>query len=728
MTHTLSPAHLTQLVDGSGIAEAIIAARGFATATTPAQLQALDFKDYQRRVPALVLPVHDVHGNVALHQIRPDTPRLNRKKKPVKYDTPDGAKLVLDVAPEHLALLPRTDVPLVVIEGLKKKASVDSRLSVDQPLCTLGVIGTWGWQRDKQPLPDWQAIALKGRKVILLYDSDVATTREVGQARQALATFLKTAGAHVCHIDFPALPGAKCGADDYLVQGHSLQELLSLAKETFPQPRAILINGADVVKEELSHLWDPYLPRKMVSMLDGDPDVGKTGLACLLAASVSRGFPMPDQAGKLTLKPDGPGHVLMVAMEDVLGAVIIPRLEKCGADLTKITFLNERTDAHEEPQPFTLADLPLLTEYMERLRPRLVYIDAIQAVLGAKVDTNRANVVTALLGPLKKLAEQYDCVVLCSRHPAKGGQNVAKVLYRGMGSQAFIGTARSGLFIEEHPDDKTKSLLVHYKSNTGAKGCTHLFSKAGGHFEWCGTTRVSHDILAGDGGPGPLPTQRVKACLWLEQQLKGGKELPASQLYNEADEKHDWSQKVVRSASEYLKVTKKQIPGDFLWSLPTVKTDQERTQISGGSEISGGSGPSGVDSPLLEQMPLEKGTKDYHDQATQDTQDTLDTQDTPDHPVLSCQKVQLESSTNVLSNLSPLYDVVGAGDCQERGVGGHAAAVAYGRAGGNGHAPPPARPPQPCPACQRQTTWVIRGGCHACCYCGTEVPQAEQKR
>ena len=300
---TLSPAHRDQLVTGSGIAEAIIQSRGYATATTPAQLAALGFKDYQRRVPALVLPVHDVHGRVALHQIRPDTPRLNKRKKTIKYDTPEGQQLVLDVAPEHCTLLTQANVPLLVIEGLKKKASLDSRLSVAQPLCTLGIIGTWGWQRDKQPLPDWRAIALKHRKVILLYDSDAATTKEVGHARHALATFLQQAGAEVSHVDFPALPGAKCGTDDYLVQGHSLDELLALAQETFPQPKAILINAAAVVKEPMAYIWDPYLPRKMVSMLDGDPDVGKTGMACLLAACVSRGFPLPDQAGQMTLRP-----------------------------------------------------------------------------------------------------------------------------------------------------------------------------------------------------------------------------------------------------------------------------------------------------------------------------------------------------------------------------------------------------------------------------------------
>jgi len=299
MTSTLSPAHLQQLMEGSGIAPDVIEQRSAYTATTPAQLEALGFAEYQRRVPALVLPVYDVHGQLALHQIRPDSPRKNKKGKILKYDTPEKRRLVLDVAPAHVPLLQQASVPLMVIEGLKKKDAVASRLDPAQPLCPLGLIGTYGWMRDKRPLPDWQAIALKHRQVIMVFDSDVTTTEEVGHARQALATFLAKQGAHVFHVDLPPLPGGKCGADDYLVAEHSLEELLALTQETFPQPKAILINGAEVVKEELTYLWDPYLPRKMVSMLDGDPDVGKTGMACLLAASVSRGYPMPDQAGKV---------------------------------------------------------------------------------------------------------------------------------------------------------------------------------------------------------------------------------------------------------------------------------------------------------------------------------------------------------------------------------------------------------------------------------------------
>ena len=57
--------------------------------------------------------------------------------------------------------------------------------------------------------------------------------------------------------------------------------------------------------------------------------------------------------------PRKPGHVLMVAMEDNLGAVI-PRLEQCGADLSRIAFVM-RSPMRPAIRPFTLADLPLPT-------------------------------------------------------------------------------------------------------------------------------------------------------------------------------------------------------------------------------------------------------------------------------------------------------------------------------------------------------------------------------
>ena len=213
----------------------------------------------------------------------------------------------------HRALLTRADVPLVVIEGLKKHDAVVSHLAPEHPLCPVGLIGTYRWMRDRQPLPDWQAITLQDRQVLLVYDSDVITTPEVGQARLALAMFLKGAGAQVHHIDLPALPGGKCGADDYLVAGHTLDDLLRLAQETFPRPRSRHSDVGPHVESQsappLNFIVEELLPAGC-TLLTGKSKDGKSMMAYNLAVAVASGG---KALGTYTTMP---GSVWYLALED----------------------------------------------------------------------------------------------------------------------------------------------------------------------------------------------------------------------------------------------------------------------------------------------------------------------------------------------------------------------------------------------------------------------------
>src|SRR4051812_42430255 len=110
---------------------------------------------------------------------------------------------------------------------------------------------------------------------------------------------------------------------------------------------------------------------------------------------------------------------------------------------------------------------------------------------------NHSNQVQPLMAALARVAEQYRCAVVCVRHPSKPGQSIVKVIHRGIGSVAFIGSVRTGLFVEQHPRDKDKVLLCQSKSNVGIKGRTQVFSKAEGMFLWCGVTRLDAELLGG---------------------------------------------------------------------------------------------------------------------------------------------------------------------------------------------------------------------------------------
>ena len=67
---TLLPHHL-ELIRASDISPEVAEARGYRSIKVKNRLEELGFGQKQRRVPALLIPIHNVHGEIALHQIRP---------------------------------------------------------------------------------------------------------------------------------------------------------------------------------------------------------------------------------------------------------------------------------------------------------------------------------------------------------------------------------------------------------------------------------------------------------------------------------------------------------------------------------------------------------------------------------------------------------------------------------------------------------------------------------
>ena len=89
-------------------------------------------------------------------------------------------------------------------------------------------------------LPDWKLVRLKGREVLIAYDSDVMTKPEVRRSLRGITTWLEFIGAKVRHVILPdGEDGAKVGLDDYLAAGHDVAELAGLARDpASPAPRA----------------------------------------------------------------------------------------------------------------------------------------------------------------------------------------------------------------------------------------------------------------------------------------------------------------------------------------------------------------------------------------------------------------------------------------------------------------------------------------------------------
>ena len=254
-----------------------------------------------------------------------------------------------------------------------------------------------------------------------------------------------------------------------------------------------ITNLGEVEPEDVKFLWEPYIPIGKLTLLEGDPGLGKTFLALNVCAAISNGWPLPEQDGRPGL-PLTPGKVLFMTAEDGLADTLAPRLDKMGADRNKIYCLTgwRSNEDQEFEEAFTLADVEVLRAALEKVKPVLVVIDPLQAYLGANIDFHRANETRPLLSNLGRMAEEYNCAILAIRHLSKGG---SKALYRGLGSIDFTAAARSVLLVGQEPESQKKA-IVHIKSSLALNGVALSFditSDLG--FAWTGISSFTAEDL-----------------------------------------------------------------------------------------------------------------------------------------------------------------------------------------------------------------------------------------
>lgn len=252
----LLPQHLA-MIKASGISLEVVAARGYRSVTKKSELRELGFGATQCLVPTLLIPVFNAAGEIATYQHRPDSPRMNTAGKLVKYETKVKSVMVLDVNPLARKWLGDPRRPVFITEGIRKGDA-----AVAQELCCISLLGVWNWKGTntdggKTALADWDYVALKGRQLYIVFDSDVMTKPEVHEALKRLKAFLEQRGATVAVIYLPSGDGgAKTGMDDYLAAGHGVDDLLQLASPVLKGPEATqaegdtikLLDGADSIR------------------------------------------------------------------------------------------------------------------------------------------------------------------------------------------------------------------------------------------------------------------------------------------------------------------------------------------------------------------------------------------------------------------------------------------------------------------------------------------------
>jgi hypothetical protein len=210
---------------------------------------------------------------------------------------------------------------------------------------------------------------------------------------------------------------------------------------------AVLTRLSDVKPEPISWFWHNRIPLGKITILDGDPGLGKSLVSLDFTARGTTHRPMPDGTfGDLT----EPAGVVILSVEDDLADTIRPRLDAAGADVSRVVHLTAVKDADDERLP-DLRDLGPIRSAITEINAKLVIVDPLMAYVPSKVDSHRDQDIRRVLAPLAALASETGVAVLVIRHLNKTEKK--NYLYRGGGSIAIIGAARSGLLVARDPDD-----------------------------------------------------------------------------------------------------------------------------------------------------------------------------------------------------------------------------------------------------------------------------------
>lgn len=217
----------------------------------------------------------------------------------------------------------------------------------------------------------------------------------------------------------------------------------------------------DVKPEPVAWLWQGRIPLGMLTVLDGDPGLGKSTVLLDLASRLSRGDAMPDCS-----PGPAPAGTVILSAEDDLSRVIRPRLEATGADLGIVATVHVRSTDGELREPrLSPADLVEVESAVREVGALLVIVDPLVAYLAQDVDAHRDQDVRRSLATLRGLAERTGAAAVVIRHLNKSqGENA---LYRGGGSIGIVAAARSGLLLAAEPNDASRErrVLASVKSN-----------------------------------------------------------------------------------------------------------------------------------------------------------------------------------------------------------------------------------------------------------------------
>lgn len=219
----------------------------------------------------------------------------------------------------------------------------------------------------------------------------------------------------------------------------------------------IMVNMSTVERRPVDWLWPGRLAKGKLTLLIGEPDMGKSLIGTGWAAGLSRGARWPDR------QVCEPGNVIIMTSEDGINDTIAPRLDAAGADCARIHILRMARRDGVERMVTLAADLDMLEAALRCHQTCLLIVDPLSAYLG-DADTHRDAALRGVLTPFADLLERTHVACVGIMHPPK---HVANLIYFASGSGAFTAQSRITLGAGKDPNDDTgtRRFLVKIKGN-----------------------------------------------------------------------------------------------------------------------------------------------------------------------------------------------------------------------------------------------------------------------
>jgi len=400
----------------------------------------------------------------------------------------------------------------------------------------------------------------------------------------------------VTALDSPKCrPSAPCGACEFCASpdtdGRQLVDLNErrIARGFAPietskgKPYPVLLWVGDIERREVRWLWPGMIPFGKVTIIEADPDQGKSTISLDLAARLATGRPMPDG------HPVESAAVILMSAEDDAGDTVAPRLDAARGGKAPIYLLDEvvrlnAAGAEVRSDALLLRDIDYIEESIVGMAAKLLIVDVLTAFLDPGIDAYKDQDVRRVLRPYRDVAERTDCAIVFIRHLKKGG---GKAIYRGGGSIAISGAGRSVLVCGPDPNDESGAtrVLAAVKGNNAREKLAYSYRLTNAapdvgwdvaRVDWLGRSTVTADDLSApyEDDAGELET----ACDFVRDTLRVP--TPAKELERLARDAGISDATLKRARKKlHAKATKDAVGGGWRVVLPALNREEAQLAL-----------------------------------------------------------------------------------------------------------------------------------------------------